>query len=397
MLPSYSSVAPFAPCVLSGSSFLLDPPFVTEILCDSRSCFSRSKILGRRPTKRADLSLNKTKQNTTMAHKEGLSENRSQPQGREHEISSSTRGHHTNRRYERITNNRGTAAGSRRPPSRRHRPKAKHQNPREHKNNGSLNISSPKSVKCSVCQEVDQPNYKCPKCRAPYCSVACCRKHKEHCSTTPNECQPYQESKYLDRNGNRHVFKNHQAGAPLNQQGSAASHSFSHERDDINLQITPSMLEALHSSVWLEAELKDAGLRQLIQDVVSASSNVLKNWSNSSITYQQACLGKLQEEYPRFRHFMNKLLVICGLLEQNHTSNSNSSEWLPPQNMATQSDLVLKPPASQNVRQPLTEKQVSHSENGSFESSSDDESASSDSGSEDEDDKSLSSNETEEP
>jgi zinc finger HIT domain-containing protein 3 len=33
---------------------------------------------------------------------------------------------------------------------------------------------------CCVCQEAGG-RYKCPKCRLPYCSVSCCRTHKEAC------------------------------------------------------------------------------------------------------------------------------------------------------------------------------------------------------------------------
>ncbi|KAI9984196.1 hypothetical protein PInf_013769 [Phytophthora infestans] len=36
---------------------------------------------------------------------------------------------------------------------------------------------------CMVC-ETTESKYKCPTCRAPYCSLACCKKHKE----TP--CEP---------------------------------------------------------------------------------------------------------------------------------------------------------------------------------------------------------------
>mmetsp|Transcript_6282 Transcript_6282/g.10265 ORF Transcript_6282/g.10265 Transcript_6282/m.10265 type:complete len:201 (-) Transcript_6282:44-646(-) len=35
--------------------------------------------------------------------------------------------------------------------------------------------------KCGVCLIADS-RYKCPKCRAPYCSVGCCKTHKETCS-----------------------------------------------------------------------------------------------------------------------------------------------------------------------------------------------------------------------
>ncbi|KAG7392766.1 ATP-dependent Clp protease proteolytic subunit 2, mitochondrial [Phytophthora pseudosyringae] len=41
---------------------------------------------------------------------------------------------------------------------------------------------------CAVC-ETAEAKYKCPTCRAPYCSLVCCKKHKE----TPCEPAPAPE------------------------------------------------------------------------------------------------------------------------------------------------------------------------------------------------------------
>ncbi|ETI42462.1 hypothetical protein F441_12402 [Phytophthora nicotianae CJ01A1] len=41
---------------------------------------------------------------------------------------------------------------------------------------------------CQVC-ETAESKYKCPTCRAPYCSLVCCKKHKE----TPCEPAPVRE------------------------------------------------------------------------------------------------------------------------------------------------------------------------------------------------------------
>ena len=40
---------------------------------------------------------------------------------------------------------------------------------------------------CAIC-ETAEAKYKCPTCRAPYCSLVCCKKHKE----TP--CEPVSAS-----------------------------------------------------------------------------------------------------------------------------------------------------------------------------------------------------------
>lgn len=42
---------------------------------------------------------------------------------------------------------------------------------------------------CEVC-ETAQAKYKCPTCRLPYCSLVCCKEHKE----TPCEPEPVHES-----------------------------------------------------------------------------------------------------------------------------------------------------------------------------------------------------------
>ena len=36
-------------------------------------------------------------------------------------------------------------------------------------------------MECAICHVVKAAKYKCPKCAAPYCSVACSKLHKESC------------------------------------------------------------------------------------------------------------------------------------------------------------------------------------------------------------------------
>ncbi|XP_053562812.1 zinc finger HIT domain-containing protein 3 isoform X2 [Bombina bombina] len=40
---------------------------------------------------------------------------------------------------------------------------------------------------CCVCSS-ESPKYKCPGCRAKYCSVSCCKKHKDECSVKTQNC-----------------------------------------------------------------------------------------------------------------------------------------------------------------------------------------------------------------
>ncbi|BES95792.1 unnamed protein product [Nesidiocoris tenuis] len=41
-----------------------------------------------------------------------------------------------------------------------------------------------KVVECVVCLKNENIRYKCPACRSPYCSVACCKEHKLNCSSS---------------------------------------------------------------------------------------------------------------------------------------------------------------------------------------------------------------------
>ncbi|KAM6337716.1 zinc finger HIT domain-containing protein 3 isoform 2-T2 [Alca torda] len=38
---------------------------------------------------------------------------------------------------------------------------------------------------CGVCGEAGAAKYRCPRCAAAYCSVPCCRTHKERCAPEP--------------------------------------------------------------------------------------------------------------------------------------------------------------------------------------------------------------------
>ncbi|XP_059685213.1 zinc finger HIT domain-containing protein 3 [Gavia stellata] len=40
---------------------------------------------------------------------------------------------------------------------------------------------------CSVCGAAGAAKYRCPRCAAAYCSVPCCRTHKERCTPEPKQ------------------------------------------------------------------------------------------------------------------------------------------------------------------------------------------------------------------
>jgi hypothetical protein len=60
----------------------------------------------------------------------------------------------------------------------------------EEKERDSSSGAAPVPLQCVVCAQNDehgqskgkQASYKCPRCRLPYCSAACCKVHKEQCA-----------------------------------------------------------------------------------------------------------------------------------------------------------------------------------------------------------------------
>ena len=247
----------------------------------------------------------------------------------------------------------------------RRRPHQSHWSQQHHRHSRRHNARQPttkeppiKIAKCSVCQKTENPKYKCPKCRATYCCVACCRKHKEEaCHSTAETIHKdrhlSQKSKYLDVN----QTTNEKSVPPMQiTTASNAMNAMNDDRtpeyDEPGFQITTSMVDAMHSSSWLREELKDPGLRHLIREVVDTPATVVNSRTNTTTTHQQVSLSKLQSCNPQFELFLERLLVISGVLEERQDSTDVASQWLPSNNLATQSSLVLKPPPPKREQEP---------------------------------------------
>lgn len=52
---------------------------------------------------------------------------------------------------------------------------------KEAKDSGARKSVGAAAVVCSICA-TNPPKYKCPRCRAPYCSLACFKTHKTECA-----------------------------------------------------------------------------------------------------------------------------------------------------------------------------------------------------------------------
>ena len=84
---------------------------------------------------------------------------------------------------------------------------------------------------------------------------------------------------------------------------------------DEEWKITESMKSALKHSDWLRMELKDGGLRNLIKGIVTSSGG-----------QKHLALKQVKERYPVFQSFLDKLLVLAGVLERQDGDEEESLE-----------------------------------------------------------------------
>ena len=166
--------------------------------------------------------------------------------------------------------------------------------------------------------------------------------------------------------------------------------------DDDSLEegwkITQEMMETMDRSDWLRKELKnDGGLRQIIFRVMNASDKVEKHGRTS----QEEELDRTKADYPPFGNFMDKLLVLAGILERQPQEQGDGEleelaplgEWLQEHldREELQQSLALKPiprrtmPVFEPVENPESSSEdasssASSSESGSEETSSDEDS-----------------------
>ncbi|GAX13645.1 hypothetical protein FisN_14Lu344 [Fistulifera solaris] len=196
----------------------------------------------------------------------------------------------------------------------RSRSSQRHKRPPNVKVNHS-NMKDKISIRlCSVCEQVPQPKYKCPKCRATYCNIACCRQHKENgCATTSAvtvATEATANSKYV-----REASKL----APeklVARKRSSQGNGNAEDREE-GWIITSEMKTRLQTNDWLRKELRDAGLRQLLVQIYEAPNVVSKKKRHgfNAQTEQEQVLEKIKEENPQFKSFLDKLSLVAGVLE----------------------------------------------------------------------------------
>jgi hypothetical protein len=191
---------------------------------------------------------------------------------------------------------------------------------------------------CIICSGANK--YKCPKCRAPYCSVACCRTHKESCSattattqssttaaaaaaaaTTTMEGLPNPETAVLR---SKYLPSDRLTRDPLQNAARHRRMLEEDEEDEEGWKIDDTMMTAMDHSMWLRGELKDGGLRQLICELDEADDTPMplrnnnRNRLHGAILPQQSAreeaLAKAKANNPNFCTFIDKLLMLTGVL-----------------------------------------------------------------------------------
>ena len=129
---------------------------------------------------------------------------------------------------------------------------------------------------CAVCA-TPAAKYNCPKCRAAYCSIACCRTHKATCvpPTVVMKARP------------KRVAPEKRAGRPPDPDSDVA-------------RLTPAQLSRISSCTWARDELRrEPTLRDLL--VTIEGSNDPKN-----------ALQTARAKDSRFADFVDRLLVEVG-------------------------------------------------------------------------------------
>jgi HIT zinc finger len=260
---------------------------------------------------------------------------------------------------------------------------------------GPSRLANPDSVtestaiatpRCDVCHEAEHPKYKCPRCDhgVAYCSIACFRLHKEQfhnesadassasrnvdneaiaLPATPDDQKPAAAetsapSRYLrpdDVQRFQAMIAEALASDPM--------HGASNEDDDLEWRITNDMKQEMQSSTWLQKELQDVGLQQLIRHIVLCSNNVVAGAPRNHAgarqhhgnagrankmrdppcpeTEQERTLCQLQQQYPLFQRFVDQLLLRVGVLELSPTqqplilADTSSSPVVPPSDAAS--------------------------------------------------------------
>ncbi|XP_071945248.1 zinc finger HIT domain-containing protein 3-like [Antedon mediterranea] len=117
-------------------------------------------------------------------------------------------------------------------------------------------MSSKQSNECIQCG-VPKSKYKCPKCYSKYCSVTCCKKHKEFCSS------------HVSIVGSKSTL----ITAPIEAHADNKEKRIAENKteDDIEDKVPAEKLALLEQSDLLRKHLENPHLRQMLQKLDSTN------------------------------------------------------------------------------------------------------------------------------
>lgn len=105
-------------------------------------------------------------------------------------------------------------------------------------------------------------------------------------------------------------------------------------------RITADMMDMMQNSEWLRKELEDGGLRQIIAEIDSADfedNNSLNNnhrhhtkkpklSAEPDLTRREIALMKSKQTNHKFAEFIDKLLLLTGVLQKDNRSIDTSHD-----------------------------------------------------------------------
>ncbi|XP_049658381.1 zinc finger HIT domain-containing protein 3 isoform X1 [Accipiter gentilis] len=142
---------------------------------------------------------------------------------------------------------------------------------------------------CGVCGAAGAAKYRCPRCAAAYCSVLCCRTHKERCPPEPKREEERERPVAVGQ-----LFP----GGALNRGGQQAGGPWSVEdiltEDDEQDRVPLQKLKLLGESEELRGLLLNLHLQQLLLTVDQAEdkSSLMKKYMQEPlfVEFADCCL-----------------------------------------------------------------------------------------------------------
>ena len=139
------------------------------------------------------------------------------------------------------------------------------------------NINNINKKICIICNS-ENSKYKCPKCKEFYCSIQCCKIHKENCNV-------------INNNNNISLVEdiNNYKNKPLNLD------------EDEDIILTKEELNKLKSNKKIMNMIKNKNLKKIIKEIDSAK-------------FKKKTLEKIQKNDKNFLNFTLEILRCLGFL-----------------------------------------------------------------------------------